>query len=154
MSEAMDQIQTSSPDELSGGQTPEQALAADLRSRQGHNCPQNTMSFVRGTQTDIPSGQAAQVKPNLQNGAATRPTDLNSGMSLNGVGIGVKPVDSRTVEGSFPGDHRAPSRDSAAASLRSAADNGGPRNPAGQARLTNKLDTPQVASYPAPENGD
>jgi hypothetical protein len=43
-----------------------------------------------------------------------------------------KPVDFKTVVGSYAGDHRSPSVDTAKASLDAAADNGGPRNPVGQ----------------------
>lgn len=43
-----------------------------------------------------------------------------------------KPVDHKTLEGSTPGDFRANPGDVAAASLATAADNGGPRNQVGQ----------------------
>ncbi len=46
--------------------------------------------------------------------------------------ISVKQVDHLALEGSNQGEHRAKPGDVAAASLSKAADNGGPRNPAGQ----------------------
>jgi len=103
-------IQESSPDYLAGGQTPEQALAADLRSRQGHNCPQNTMSICRGQEVAARSETTGPNRPGLVNGVfpANRPSDLNAGLSVSGrAQESARPVDRRTIEGSTPGDSRA-----------------------------------------------
>lgn len=151
MSEAMENIQTSSPDELSGGQTPEQALAADQKSRYGFSGRQDQMrdAIGRGVQSDFSNGQAAPHSPNDANGAGTRPSGNVSGMSLSGVNVVVKPVDRRTIEGSTPGDHRAASKDTAAASLREIANNGrGPRDQMPEAPLQRGLDAPPVQSFP------
>ena len=57
---------------------------------------------------------------------------MNAG---SGRAIDVKRVDRRTIEGSTPGDHRAPSKDVAKASLTQAAEGqGGPRSAQGNSR--------------------
>lgn len=59
---------------------------------------------------------------------------INSGMACGSQlpAPTAKPVDSKTIVGSYPGDHRAQSGDTAKASLDACADNGGPRNSVGQ----------------------
>lgn len=61
-------------------------------------------------------------------GRHSQSTDANGIPAVN-----VKPVDFRTIEGSYPGDHRAQPGDVADASEEKAADNGGPRKPMEQA---------------------
>ena len=57
---------------------------------------------------------------------------LNVGQNSEVKPITVKPVDSKTITGSYAGDHRSPSRDTVKESLNRAADNGGPRSAVGQ----------------------
>ena len=70
------------------------------------------------------------------NGSGTSGSGINSGIAASQNSevrpISVKQVDHVALEGSNKGDHRFPSKDTAAASLASAADNGGPRNRVGQ----------------------
>jgi hypothetical protein len=68
--------------------------------------------------------------------------------------ISVKPVDSKTIQGSYAGDHRAPSQDTAAASLRTASGSDrGPRDGAGQAPLSGRTPAPS-APVSFPPNSD
>jgi hypothetical protein len=103
-------------------------------SRNGTTAGQNNLSFCRGVQTDPPNGQQSPVKPNNANGAASRPSENVSGMSLGGVNVSVKPVGANHLEGSNQGDHRPKAADA------KLPPNPGPRDARGQARLTNKLD--------------
>lgn len=70
------------------------------------------------------------------NGSGEQGSGINSGIAAAQNSevrpVTVKPVGSKTLTGSYPGDHRAPSKDVAAQSLATAADNGGPRNRVGQ----------------------
>jgi len=143
--------QTSAPGELPGG-------SKFVDERRGNEASQTfplTGAGARTTQVD--ADQPAQLsKPNLENGAASRPSGDVSGMNAgNGRAITVKPVDSRTITGSTPGDHRIPAKDGATAAIAKAADNGGVRAPAGQ--FANNGKTPQTSgfqSYPVPDSGD
>lgn len=145
-------IQDSADDQLPGGQAP---LTQPERTGASNV---DTMSFCRGVEVAAGSqNNASPVKPGLVNGVSpsNRESASVSGMCVAGrAQESAKPVDRRTIEGSYPGDSRSKPGDTAAASLRSAADNGGVRQPVGQARFNSKLDNPPVASYPAPENGD
>lgn len=78
----------------------------------------------------------------------TRPEPPNSGaMTVTSqVAVGaIKPVDRKTIEGSTPGDHRSPSRDTAKAALDKATDNGGPRQAMGQ--FANSGRTPTAGDF-------
>jgi hypothetical protein len=128
-------IQTSSPDELAGGQKP---LATDSASadRRGNEFPQNSLSFCRGA--NIESGSAP-----ISGGARN---DLNRGATVQGrQQENAKHVDQKCIEGSYPGDTRANPGDVAKPSLGKAADNGGPRNRVGQ--FANNGKTPQDAGF-------
>jgi hypothetical protein len=83
---------------------------------------------------------------------------LNAG---SGRGITITPVGSRTIEGSTPGDHRAPSTDTAAASVQRAANGAGVRGSVGQfpngkrdATLGSFSKDCANQSYPTPDAGD
>src|SRR4051812_12280233 len=64
----------------------------------------------------------------------TKMSDTTNNMNVGSqVNVGpIKPEGSKTLEGSYSGDHRTNPGDVAAASLATAADNGGPRNRVGQ----------------------
>src|SRR5262249_4044827 len=70
------------------------------------------------------------------NGSGEQGTGVNSGIAASQNSevrpVIVKQTGHKTITGSNPGDHRAPSQDTAKAPLNSAADNGGPRNRVGQ----------------------
>jgi hypothetical protein len=99
---------TNSNTQLDAGTPPAQPALQDAIARskalseKGHANDQNTLSFARGPEAE-----------------AARPTVA-------------KPVDFRSIAGSYAGDHRAPSSDTAKDSLNQAADNGGPRRSVGQ----------------------
>jgi hypothetical protein len=119
-------IQTSAPGELHGGD--------NFESRRGNEASQ-TFPLTGAKSVQVDNDQPAQLcKPNLENGAASRPAGDVSGLNAgSGRGIAVRPVDSRTIQGSTPGDHRAPSSDVAKGSLHQAAEGqGGPRAVTGQ----------------------
>lgn len=123
-------IQTTSLNELAGG---ERELTPPPE-RRGNEFPQNfPLSGRQGVQVDN-DVQVATVSPNNANGAASRDKGDISGMNAGrGRGITVRPVDCRTIAGSTPGDHRAPSKDVAKASLTQAAEGqDGPRSSTGQ----------------------
>ena len=140
-------IQTTSLDELKGGQKP---LVSDDRRGNEHCSQVFPLTGRPGKQVD--NDQAAStVSPNNANGAASRPSGSVSGINAgSGRAISVQAVDSNNLQGSNKGDHRAPSKDTAKASLAKAADNGGPRQPSGQ--FANNGKTPQnqgFQSFPA-----
>jgi hypothetical protein len=154
-------IQTTSLNELKGGQKP---LTSDDR-RGNEHCSQ-VFPLTGRPGTEVNNDQpASAVKPNLENGAGSRPPESVSGLNAgSGRGIAVKPVDRRTIQGSTPGDFRAPSKDTAKSSLTQAAEGqGGPRSsrnqfPNGSADTAGKGGSfgNQHAneSYPTPDDGD
>ena len=154
-------IQTTSLNELKGGQKP---LTSDDRRGNEHCSQVFPLTGRPGTpvNNDVP---ASTIAPNNANGAASRPSASVSGLNAGaGRGIAVKPVGSRTIEGSTPGDHRAPSKDTAKNSLHQAAEGqGGPRSSRGQFP-NGRADTAAKGgsfgnehancSYPEVDNGD
>jgi hypothetical protein len=110
------------------------------------NAGDNEDSNPRGAaqEPSIPALEAERRRPE----GATK--DLGGGISTGSV-IGIeraKPVDFRTVEGSYPGDHRAQPGDVAKAALDKASDQGGPRRQAGQFPLSGKQGpTPPTPSF-------
>jgi hypothetical protein len=109
-------IQTSNPDDLSGGQTPLSPDQAAGRVR-GTDADQNTLSFCRGV--EVP--------------ASSQPTDAR-GFSVSGVAVSVAQVGHKALEGSnSPNDFRK-SGDVAVASLAAVSGSSkGPRDPVQQA---------------------
>jgi hypothetical protein len=106
---------TNSNTQLDAGTPPAQPALQDAIARskalseKGHANDQNTLSFARGPEAE-----------------AARPTVA-------------KPVDFRSIAGSYAGDHRAPSSDTAKDSLNQAAGvNRGPRDGQGQFPLGSK----------------
>lgn len=96
-------IQNSAPDQLPGG---EQPLTSP--DRRGNESAVNQLSFCRGVNVEVSNGRQSAVRPNNADGAASRPSESVSGMSLGGRAIETaQPVDRRTIEGSTPGDFRA-----------------------------------------------
>jgi hypothetical protein len=104
--------------QLDASLQPSADLAESIRhskamSERGHDGDQNSLSFSRGQEVE-----AARNTP-------------------------AKPVDRRTITGSYPGDSRLNKGDTAKASLNQAADNGGPRARMGQfvdnKKITNNL---------------
>ena len=152
-------IQTTSLDEIAGGQRPLTPPAGDRRGNE-HN---QVFPLTGRPGVEVNNDQpASTVKPNLANGAASRPAASVSGLNAgSGRGITVTPVGSRTIEGSTPGDHRCKPGDTAAASVQRAANGAGPRGSAGQFP-NGKRDATLGAfskdhaneSYPTPDNGD
>jgi hypothetical protein len=127
-------IQKSAPDQLAGGQKLPLEGSDEQYSRVGYRGTQE-FPLTGRPGTPVNNDQAAStVSPNTANGAGSRPPENISGMNAGGGrAISVKPVDSNNLEGSNQGDHRAPSTDSAKASLQRAANGaGGPRGTAGQ----------------------
>jgi len=127
-------IQKSAPDQLSGGQRLPLEGSDEQYSRAGYKGSQvfpNTSRKGAEVNNDV---AASTISPNTANGAGSRPPENVSGLNAgSGRAIAVKPVDSRTIEGSSPGDHRAPSSDTAKSSLHQAAEGqGGPRSSTGQ----------------------
>jgi hypothetical protein len=153
-------IQTTSLNELKGGQKP---LTSDDRRGNEHN---QVFPLTGRLGKEVNNDQpASAVKPNLENGAASRPSASVSGLNAgSGRGISVKPVDRRTIQGSTAGDFRAPSKDTAKNSLHQAAEGqGGPRSSTGQFP-NGRADTAgrggsfgnehANCSYPEVDNGD
>jgi hypothetical protein len=95
--------------QLDAGSPPAQPALQDAIARSksisGHAQDQNTLSFCRGAEVD-----------------AARPTVA-------------KPVDSRTIAGSYAGDHRAPSSDTAKDSLNQSATGHGAFDTMGQQHM-------------------
>lgn len=123
-------IQTTSLDELAGGQRPLTPAA----ERRGNEFPQNFPLTGRpGVQVD--NDQASRtIAPNNENGAGTRPSGDVSGLNAgSGRAISVQHVDQRCIEGSYPGDSRGKPGDTAKNSLHKATEGqGGPRSSTGQ----------------------
>ena len=71
----------------------------------------NTVSQVFRSFPPAPEVQGASARtfsPNNANGAANRPSESVSGMACDSpVAVTVRPVDRKTIEGSYPGDSRA-----------------------------------------------
>jgi hypothetical protein len=141
MSEDTIKIQNSAPDELPGGQEP---LAVDRKSTHGGNFNQVFRSFPPAPEVQ---GRAAT----LCNPAANnRPLETVSGMACDSpVAPLVRPVDRRTIEGSYPGDTRA----KAAPAVMPA--NPAPREPMGQFPNGKFCKSaPAPASFPADADSD
>jgi hypothetical protein len=99
---------------------------------------------------DSPQALAAEAPAKLPGSPSS--DSITSGMNIGGsqVTVGaIKPTDFKTLTGSYAGDHRTPSVDTAKASLDRCTDNGGPRNPAGQFRGSKHETQPPFASSPA-----
>lgn len=109
-----------SPAPTTGAQKP---LAADTDSRRGDEFPQNQLSYCRGENVEASSSAVGGAR-----------NDLNEGAHVSGrQAEQARPVDSRTLTGSYPGDHRQPSKDVAKSALHQAAEGQrGPRSSAGQ----------------------
>jgi hypothetical protein len=76
---------------------------------------------------------------------------INSGLSVNDSQVPApqaKPVDFRTVQGSYSGDHRSNVSKSADAAIDRIANPPNPRQQMREARLTNKLDSPAPVTFP------
>lgn len=129
MSDTTIKIQTTAPDQLAGGQAP---LTPPPERRGNEHNQVFPLTGRPGVQIDNDVA-ARTVSPNSAAGAASRPSGSVSGLNAgSGRGISVKPVDCRTITGSTPGDHRAPSPDTTAASVQRAANGAGVRGPVGQ----------------------
>jgi len=79
--------------------------------------------------------RSSAVSPAVASGQANRDRSLTNGMSCNSgtlSSVTAKPVDFKTVAGSYPGDHRNRPGDVVKRSLDACTDNGGPRKPMGQ----------------------
>lgn len=103
----------------------------------------DSLSFCRGTEVGASSqSSTARTSPNEK--APSDSASINSGMSVSGrQPERARPVDSRTIEGSYAGDHRAPSRDTAAASLGAASGSSkDPRAAVGQAPFGRSTNNP------------
>jgi len=107
----------------------EQALSADAeqKSRSGFTGSQVMRSFPVGV--DVTPGTAGPIAP----APNSREAATVSGMAVAApLGISVKPVDRRTIEGSYPGDTRA---QAAPAVL---PNQPGPREARGQTKLSGR----------------
>jgi hypothetical protein len=131
--------QDSAPGQLSGGDN-------FVDQRRGNEYNQQ-FPLTGAKAVEVNNDQAARtVKPDIAAGAGSRPPESVSGLNAgSGRAINVKCVDCKTIVGSHPGDHRAPSRDTAKESLGRAADNGGPRKRVGQ--FANNGKTPQDVGF-------
>jgi hypothetical protein len=118
-------IQTT-PAAPAGAQTP--LTTDEMVSTHGHSQNQNTLSFCRGTNVVGTAARMVSPAANSREGATV------SGMAVDSpTPAGVKPVDSKTFQGSYPGDHRNNPGDVAKVSLdRAAVGAGSPRGLAGQ----------------------
>jgi hypothetical protein len=75
---------------------------------------------------------------------------IRSGMNIGGsqVNVGpIKPVDFRTITGSYAGDHRVKPGDVVKAALDKAADNGGPRKDVGQFKSSKFESQPATQTF-------
>ena len=120
-----------------------------------------TSETLNGGSTFTPtqkSGADESVKGQLAELAKPRMTGGNttSGMTCNSQipAPVAKPVDSKTITGSYPGDHRAQPGDVAKESLDKAADNGGPRNSVGQFKGSKSENQPPFISTPTDLDSD
>ena len=134
-------IQNSAPDQLAGGQAP----LTD--SRRGNEASQAfPLSGRIGTPVEASSRDSnAKVSRGNVNGVGPQVDSVTtSGMSVTGrAQEAARPVDSRTIQGSYPGDHRAK------ASPASLPPNPAVRQPMTQAKMcSSKLDSnlPLVSS--------
>lgn len=120
--------QDSSPDQLGGGN--------NFVDRRGNESSQSfPLSGRSGVNVDSSSSQQRPVAPNVKDSSGREAASV-SGMSVTGrAQEAAKPVDFKTITGSYAGDHRSPSKDTAKDSLNRAADNGGPRSAPGQFAL-------------------
>jgi|SRR5208283_164176 len=121
-------IQKDAPIQLPGGN--------NFVDRRGNEASQVFPNGGRSASSpEVNNNMAARtVSPNSAAGADSRPSSNVSGLNAGaGRAINVRPVDCLTVTGSTPGDHRAPSPDTAAASVQHAAVGvGSPRARVGQ----------------------
>lgn len=152
-------IQTTSLDELAAGQRPLTPPAGDRRGNE-HN---QVFPLTGRPGVQVNNDQPARpIAPNNANGAASRPSASVSGLNAgSGLGVAVKPVDRRTIEGSTPGDSRCKPGDTAAASVQRAANGAGVRGAVGQfpngkrdATLGSFSKDHANQSYPTPDAGD
>jgi hypothetical protein len=76
----------------------------------------NQFSFSRGVEVAA-SSQITTARTNPNEKAPSDSAERSAGLSVTGIGVTVRPVDRKTVEGSTPGDHRAHPGDVAAGPL-------------------------------------
>jgi len=119
--------QTTAPDQLAGGQS---AISDDNEQYSRSAQTRSVVFPLSGKQgVNVEGSNPRLASPTANN----RDAATVGGMAVGSpVSASAKPVDSKTIQGSYPGDHRAPSQDTAKASLFKAADNGGPRASVGQ----------------------
>jgi hypothetical protein len=152
-------IQTTSLDELAGGQRPLTPPA----ERRGNEFPQNfPLTGAKATQVDNDQ-PASTVSPNNANGAASRDKGDVSNMNVGfGISTVARPVDARNIEGSYKGDTRNKPGDVSKSTLTQAAVGAcSPRGHVGQFP-NGKNDSSNGAfgkdfgskPYPTPDNGD
>lgn len=95
-----------------------------------------TSETLNGGSTLAPSqnSDANKSSEGVKLPGATGTDSINSGMNVSTQVPSpvAKPVDFKAITGSYAGDHRSNPGDVAAASVATAADNGGPRNRVGQ----------------------
>ena len=143
-------IQTTSLDELSGGQRP---LETDNPSpeRRGNEFNQVFRSFPSAPEVQGRAAGLCSPAPNSRELASVSDMACDSPVAPN-----VRPVDARNLEGSYKGDTRAQRGDSAADSLSKAANGaGGPRAQVGQFPLGAKVPPASApASFPADPDSD
>jgi hypothetical protein len=132
-------IQTA-PAVPTGAETP---LTTDARTGASNV---DSLSFCRGAEVGASSqNSTARTSPNEK----APINSINDGLSVSGRQFErAKPVDANHLEGSNKGDHRAPSRDVAAASLATASNNGGPRQPMKQAPFGRNTNNPAPVTFP------
>ena len=137
-------IQNTAPDELSGGGV---RLSNDdeVYSRNATTVSTVFRSFPPAP--DVEPGSAGLIAPAGNN----RPVEnVDSFYVAAPVAVNVKPVDSKTVQGSYAGDHRSKPGDVAASSLRTASGSDkGPRDGMGQFPLGGRVPAPSAPqSFP------
>jgi len=136
-------IQTSAPNQLEGGQQP-LSPDAEQKSRSGFSGSQVfPLSGKQGV--NVQPGIARPIAPAANNREAASVDGMYVAAPLS---VSVKPVDSRTIEGSYAGDHRAKGADA------KMPNQPGPRDGAGQAHLNSKLDKLDAASKPVNFNAE
>jgi hypothetical protein len=112
-------IQESAPDQLAGGQQP---LQPDRTSTHGHN-GDVVFPLSGRTGVNVEGRNARLISPAANN----RDAGIVSGLAVDSpVAVSVKPVDSKTITGSYAGDHRAKAAPAAMPA------NPAPRQPVGQ----------------------
>ena len=130
-------IQTSSPDELPGGQAP---LTADQeqKSRSGFTGSQ-VFPLSGRSGVEVAHGSAGLCSPNNADGAAARPIESVNSMFVSApVAVSIRPVDRKTIEGSTPGDFRAKAAPAVLPNQPA------PRSAVGQANLSGKIPAPSA----------